>query len=286
MAEHEHRCRQRDLGAPVGHAADGEFQVAVTPTATNAVPGWSYTRLRIATLAPGGHVDLASGDRGDPRRCRSRAAFRVEVIEADGTAHDVTLAGRASVFAGPTDFVYAGRGATLRVTLAGPDAGRFALCGAPAAKAAEPRRFRHLAAAEVPVELRGAGQASRQVNNFCLPDALEADSLIVCEVLTPGGNWSLVPAAQARRGRAGERDRARGDLLLRGRSTDPRGTDPVGYQRVYGTSSARPIDVLAEVRTGDVVLVPHGWHGPSIAAPATTSTTSTSWPAPAPNGPG
>ena len=29
----------------------------------------------------------------------------------------------------------------------------------------------------------------------------------------------------------------------------------------------RPIEVLAEVRTGDVVLVPHGWHGPSMAAP-------------------
>jgi 5-deoxy-glucuronate isomerase len=42
--------------------------------------------------------------------------------------------------------------------------------------------------------------------------------------------------------------------------------DPVGYQRVYGTA-ARPIDVFAEVRTGDVVLVPHGWHGPSMAAP-------------------
>ena len=40
----------------------------------------------------------------------------------------------------------------------------------------------------------------------------------------------------------------------------------MGYQRVYGTAE-RPIDVLAEVRTGDVVLVPHGWHGPAIAAP-------------------
>ena len=25
--------------------------------------------------------------------------------------------------------------------------------------------------------------------------------------------------------------------------------------------------MLAEVRTGDVVLVPHGWHGPAMAAP-------------------
>ena len=40
----------------------------------------------------------------------------------------------------------------------------------------------------------------------------------------------------------------------------------MGYQRVYGTAE-RPIDVLAEVRTGDVVLVPHGWHGPCVAAP-------------------
>ena len=43
----------------------------------------------------------------------------------------------------------------------------------------------------------------------------------------------------------------------------PRG---FGYQRVYGTDE-RPIDVLAEVRSGDVVLVPHGWHGPAMAAP-------------------
>ena len=43
-------------------------------------------------------------------------------------------------------------------------------------------------------------------------------------------------------------------------------TPGLGYQRVYGTAD-RPIDVLAEVRTGDAVLIPHGWHGPSIAAP-------------------
>ena len=40
----------------------------------------------------------------------------------------------------------------------------------------------------------------------------------------------------------------------------------LGYQRVYA-SAAGEIDVLAEVRTDDVVLIPHGWHGPSIAVP-------------------
>ena len=43
-------------------------------------------------------------------------------------------------------------------------------------------------------------------------------------------------------------------------------TEGLAYQRVYGTPG-RPIDVLAEVSTGDVILIPHGWHGPSIAAP-------------------
>ena len=41
--------------APPGQrAVDGEFQVAVTPTATNPVPGWRHTSLRVATTAPGG----------------------------------------------------------------------------------------------------------------------------------------------------------------------------------------------------------------------------------------
>ncbi len=42
----------------------------------------------------------------------------------------------------------------------------------------------------------------------------------------------------------------------------PADADAIGYQRVYA-SDERPIDVSAEVRTGDVVLVPpYGWHGP------------------------
>jgi len=39
-----------------------------------------------------------------------------------------------------------------------------------------------------------------------------------------------------------------------------------GYHQFYGTKD-RPIEVLDEVRSGDVVLVPHGYNGPSVAAP-------------------
>jgi 5-deoxy-glucuronate isomerase len=41
----------------------------------------------------------------------------------------------------------------------------------------------------------------------------------------------------------------------------------MAYLRVYGTSGDEEIDVLAEVRSGDVVLVPFGWHGPAMAVP-------------------
>ena len=40
----------------------------------------------------------------------------------------------------------------------------------------------------------------------------------------------------------------------------------MGYQRVYGTAE-RPLDLLVEVRDGDAVVIPHGWHGPSMATP-------------------
>ena len=56
--------------------------------------------------------------------------------------------------------------------------------------ACEPR---HVAAYSVAVELRGAGQMSRQINNFCAPDTDFADRLIAVEVITPGGNWSSYP---------------------------------------------------------------------------------------------
>ena len=41
--------------------------------------------------------------------------------------------------------------------------------------------------AEVPVELRGAGQSSRQVRNFGTPQALAAGSIIYALVLILGG---------------------------------------------------------------------------------------------------
>ena len=120
-----------------------------------------------------------------------------------------------------------------------------------------------------------------------LPDVLDADSFLVCEVITPAGNWSSWPPHKHDEERPGEETELEEIYYVETRSTDPRGTDPVGlparlrHRRTRARSTS-----LAEVRTGDVVLVPHGWHGPAVAAPTPTSTTSTSWPAPGRSAPG
>jgi 5-deoxy-glucuronate isomerase len=95
---------------------------------------------------------------------------------------------RAAPLGGVTDFAYAPRDAI--VTVSSEAGGVFAL---PSARCINKLPPRYGPAERVPVELRGAGQASRQVNNFCAPEAFECDKLIAVEVLTPGGNWSSYP---------------------------------------------------------------------------------------------
>ncbi len=228
-------------------SADG-YRTVVTPESA----GWGYSSLRVLELAAGGRHELATGEDEVlvlPLHGSCTVACDGEVLE---------LAGRPGVFAGPTDFAYLPRDATAVVTSAA--GGRFAL---PGARARRRLPVRYGPVAGVPVELRGAGGSSRQVTNFCTPAVFEADRLIACEVLTPGGNWSSYPPHKHDEDRPGEAELEEIYYF----EVDPgAGTDGVGYQRVYGTDE-RPVDVLAEVRSGDVVLVPHGWHGPSMAAP-------------------
>jgi 5-deoxy-glucuronate isomerase len=85
----------------------------------------------------------------------------------------------------------------------------------------------------------------------------------VVEVLTPGGNWSSYPPHKHDEVSPDETEL---EEIYWYQVADGPGGPGIGYQRVDGTPE-RQIDVLAAVRTGDVVLIPHGWHGPSMAAP-------------------
>jgi 5-deoxy-glucuronate isomerase len=229
--------------------ADGDWAVAIDP----AGAGWSFSGLRVVELAAGGSISLDTGE--DELLVLPLAG--AAVVECEGEKAE--LAGRSSVFAGVTDFAYVPRDAHL--VLSTHDGGRFAL---PSARARRRLPFRHVPASATPVELRGAGQCSRQINNLGTPDVLEADRLIVCEVITPAGNWSSYPPHKHDEDR-GSAEAELEEIYYFQVADGPAGPG-MGYQRVYGTAQ-RPVDVLAEVRDGDVVLVPHGWHGPSMAVP-------------------
>jgi 5-deoxy-glucuronate isomerase len=82
-------------------------------------------------------------------------------------------------------------------------------------------------------------------------------------VLSPGGNWGSYPPHKHDEAAIDETELEEIYFYVVG--DGPAGPG-LAYQHIYGTS-ARPIDVLTTVHTGDVVLVPHGWHGPAMAAP-------------------
>jgi len=212
--------------------------------------GWSFCGLDVVELSPGESYQTGTGD---AEVLVLPLAGGPALVRADGDT--LELSGRSSVFDRVTDFGYVPRDAVL--TLTAPSGGRYAL---PNARCERRLPVRYGPAESVPVELRGAGSASRQVTNFCAPDAFETVRLSAVEVLTPGGNWSSYPPHKHDTEDLGEA------VLEEIYYFEVAGEYGFGYQRVYG-HPGKDIDVLREVRTGDVVLVPHGYHGPSMAAP-------------------
>lgn len=244
---------------------------------TDAVEGWRHTALRVAVLEAGASIGHA---------LTGEEAVVVPLVggchvDVDHAGYD--LAGRASVFAGPSDTLYVPSGHDLTLTNRGDATVRIALCGARVEDGTGGgRAIVHVPAGDVPVELRGAGTCSREVRGFAMPATLPgAEQILACEVVTRAGGWSSYPPHKHDTDRPGVESeleeiyyfetQAVGDARS-GRAPLTRGTDredgqqPVGYQQVYG-AEGRDIDVLVEVATGDTVLVPHGWHGPAMAAP-------------------
>jgi 5-deoxy-glucuronate isomerase len=215
--------------------------------------GWTYCGLSVLRLGPG---ETHRFETGDAEMVVLPLAGGC-TVSCDGQS--VRLAGRHGVFTRVSDFAYVPRDASVEVT--SDDGGRFAL---PSARCSRRLPFRYGPAEDVPVEVRGAGNCTRQVNNFAAAGVFEADKLIAVEVLTPSGNWSSYPPHKHDEERPGEETVL--EEIYYFEIDDSSAAGGMGYQRVYGTHQ-RPQDLLAEVRSGDVVTIPHGWHGPSMAVP-------------------
>ena len=172
-----------------------------------------------------------------------------------------SLAGRTGVFAAVADWFYAPVGSKLTLSA---DAGEVAVCTAMATKEFPAH---HGLANTVPVEPRGAGFATRQVNNIATPDSFAgADRIIICEVLTPGGNWSSWPPHR-HDGIAGCPNMNEEIYYFRiGKQQSDHGDrDGRGYFHAYTVDGS--VDDTVTLSDGDVYILPAGYHGPSIAAP-------------------
>ncbi|MEU2061839.1 5-deoxy-glucuronate isomerase [Streptomyces sp. NPDC013455] len=240
-----------DLHLPRGATANAHYAVDIGPE----LAGWTHSSLRVVELAPGGDHTFTTGD-GEWIVLPLEGGCTVQIESGPTEKDEFQLLGRASVFSGVSDFVYAPRDA--RVTIASGAGGRFALAGA---KCERRLPARYGPAPEVPVEERGSGTCARRVRNFASADSFDCDRLIAVEVVTPGGNWSSYPPHKHDEHRPGEES-----VLEEIYYFEIDGPKGLGYQRVF-PSRAGGADVLAEVRSGDAVLVPDGWHGPSIAQP-------------------
>ncbi len=229
-----------------------------------SIKGWQHTGLRVGTLGAGRQFHIIADGLERLIFPLEGVGLTVEYRQAGETAFQTQfLRGRKSVFHGTSDLIYLPVDTEIKIH----GEGRVCIGEAPAKNS---KAVKFIAAEEVPVFVRGAGRESRQVHNFGVPEHLDADRFIVVEVIVPAGNWSGIPAHKHDTYIPGVESNLEEiyyfeTAVTRG-VTPPAASDAIGYLRGYA-SDEREYDLLEEVRSGDVGLVPHGWHGPAMASP-------------------
>ena len=228
--------------------SDEHGAVAVDP----ARAGWRYLSFRTVRL--GEHQSIAIGD--DRHETAIVNLFGGDAVVQEPEEEPVVLGGRTSVFDALPSAYYlpAGHGASLTAGKRGPRLETtVAIAEAPVrTETGSSLESVWIRPEDVRVEIRGAGNATRQINHIIAPD-FPADRLEVVEVLTPSGNWSSWPPHKH------DVDDMPNEAVLEEiyyyRFERP---EAWGVQRVYRADRSR--DGLWEVRNGDVVIVTDGYH--------------------------
>ncbi|MBV9345266.1 MAG: 5-deoxy-glucuronate isomerase [Gammaproteobacteria bacterium] len=213
---------------------------------TPARAGWHYVGFEV--------LDLCSGQ----QLVRDAAETELCLVLLSGVASvhvgDQSFAGiggRSSPFDGPPFAVYVP--ARARATVQAQSACELAVCSAPAQGRFSPRLIRPEQMRE---EVRGTGTNTRYVRNI-LSQHEPGESLLVVEVLTPGGHWSSYPPHKHD---SAARDETQLEEIYYYRFSRPGG---FAFQRVY--TDDRSLDETLAVEDRDLVLIPRGYH--PVAAP-------------------
>ena len=205
--------------------------------------GWTYVGFDVLVLKAGETKSAATQGR---EACL--VVLSGKITAKAGGQEMGTLGDRASVFEAPGWSLYVPAKSGCEITaLTDCEVG---VCSAPA-QAVLPARI--IPPSEVSHETRGVGTNTRYVRNILPDSSPHAESLLVVEVITPGGHWSSYPPHKH------ERDALPEESLLE-ETYYHRIHPPQGYavQRVY--TDDRSLDETVLVQDRDVVLVPRGYH--------------------------
>jgi 5-deoxy-glucuronate isomerase len=162
------------------------------------------------------------------------------------------VGGRATVFNGLPHAIYLPVRTTFTVAAETDCDIAFCYC-----KAEEEHPARLITPADINIEIRGGGNATRQIHDI-IPPLFPAHRLIVVEVFTPAGNWSSYPPHKH------DVHNPPGEVDLE-EIYYYRVERPEGYaiQKLY--TPDRRIDETLTVRDRELVLVKEGYH-PVVAA--------------------
>jgi 5-deoxy-glucuronate isomerase len=210
---------------------------------TPASAGWRYVGFDLHRLSPG----MTAGAETVSREvCLVLVAGKAR-IKAGGQDLGV-IGARETPFDGPPWSVYVPAGSSWSAT--GEGACELAVCSAPATGRLP---LRVIPPQEAALETRGKGTNTRHVANILPDTSPHAESLLVVEVVTPGGNWSSYPPHKH-----DVDDPPRETLLEETYYHRLRQGAGFAFQRVY--TDDRSLDETMAVSDGDLVLVPRGYH--------------------------
>ena len=243
---------------PKGSLRQGPWEAVVD----ESLPGWTYTGMRLADAKDSTRFEIAPDNKERVIYMLSGEATEVTYSTA-GSSETLVLQGRQSVFHGAVDYLYL----PIQSDISFTTNGRVMVVEA-VASVAKPVNLRK--ASDVPLLLRGAGKSTRQIHDFGGVEHLDADRMVAVEVIAPSGNWSGVPPHKHDTyipGVESNLEEVYYFELAPDRAYSPSGpANPVAYFKTY-SSDERAMDELFEIRNGDIVLVPYGYHGPAAAMP-------------------
>jgi 5-deoxy-glucuronate isomerase len=204
--------------------------------------GWTYVGFDLWKLAKG---ESAKGESKDRETCLVFISGKGRVTAG---ARDFGVIGeRMSPFEGKPWSVYVPAGEAWSVTA--ETALELGVCSAPGSGKLPARVIKPDALGQ---ETRGQGTNTRYVTNI-LPETEPAESLLVVEVITPGGHTSSYPPHKH------DQDNLPHESLLE--ETYYHRFNPsqgFGFQRVY--TDDRSLDEAIAIEDGDLTLVPKGYH--------------------------